>query len=312
MVITLQYIIFFFIGIILTIVTLILDATNTPINFRKFFALLLVLDIIYLCFLNFPISLTLLVFGTGIIALIDLIFFYRRRNRANKKPGIIVENARSFFPVLLLVWVIRSFIIQPYHVPSGSLEPTIMVDDFIAVNQFSYGLRFPIGNFTIIKTGKPNIGDITLFYNPTNPAVVYIKRTIGTPGDHIVYKNKVLYVNGIEAKQQFLGYAQDWEPNQPPIFVERKLEDLNGIQHQIYVTPAGGETQDFDIVVPPDMYFMMGDNRDNSDDSRYGFGSGVLTYVPDQNLIGKAFGIWMSWDGNNNRMRWNRIWTGIH
>lgn len=262
--------------------------------------------IVYLCYQNFPVSLTLLTLGTGVIFLIDQLWLKKRRQAAGAPAGVLTHNAREFFPILLIVWVIRSFIIQPYQVPTGSLEPTIMPGDFIAVKQFSYGVRFPIGNFKLWSTGEPKIGDIVLFYFPPDPTKVYIKRTIGTPGDHIVYKNKVLYVNGQEATQEYLGMDQDVEPGQPPISVKKIRENLNGVQHEIFVQPFGGETEDFDIVVPPGQYFMMGDNRDDSADSR------VWGFVPEQNIIGKAFGIWMHWDPENHRIGFDRIGKGIH
>ena len=277
---------------------------------RNAFIWLLVFAIIYLCYQNFPVTLTLIVLITGFIFLIDLLFFARKRKANNKKPGTLVKNAREFFPILALVWGIRSFVIQPYHVPSGSLEPTIMTGDFIAVKQYAYGFRFPIGNFTLIKTGKPKTGDIALFYNPTDLSKVFIKRVIGVPGDRIQYKNKVLYVNGIEAKQQLVTVTQDNEPGfNEPITVEKFSEDLSGIKHDIYVWPVGGETQDFDIVVPAGNYFMMGDNRDDSDDSRTGLGSGSgqITYVPEENFIGRGFVVWMNWDPITHSIHWNRI-----
>jgi signal peptidase I len=278
---------------------------------RNALIIFIVAAIIYLCFLNFPVSLTLIVFVTGIIVALDYLFFAKKRAAAQHKPGTLVKNSREFFLILLIVWVIRSFIIQPYHVPSGSLQPTITPGDFIVAKQYSYGLRFPIGNFVMIPIGKPKTGDIVLFYNPTNPTEVFIKRLIGTPGDLIEYKNKVLFINGVEAKQQFLGMAQDEEPNREPVPVEVFRENLNGRQHNIFVHAVGGEDQDFKFVVPPGAYFMMGDNRDDSDDSRTGFGSGELTFVPERNLIGKGLLIWMSWDPNRHRIVWNRIGKSI-
>lgn len=311
MIITFGYKLVFLLSIVLILALAVLDSARfskkypakTLHAWRNILSLLLLVAIVYLCFENFPVSLTLLVIGTGIIALIDLFLSKKRKG----ERGVLTKNAREFFPVLLLVWVIRSFIIQPYHVPSGSLEPTITPGDFIVVKQYPYGLRFPIGNFTMIPTGKPKIGDIALFYNPTDPTKVFVKRVIGTPGDRIAYKNKVLFINGKEAKQQFISADQDVEPGMQTIMVNRMSEDLNGVKHEIFVQPVGGETADFDIIVPENSYFMMGDNRDNSDDSRTAFGSGELTFVPDQNLIGQAKLIWMSWDGNNRRIDWGRI-----
>lgn len=314
MIITATYFTVLVIALILTAIATVLDSDSLAKKYNKSVLnlarnvaiILLVIAIIYLCILNFPTSLTFLVFFTGIIALIDQLFFWKKRHSQQQQPSVIVENSRSFFPVLLVVWIIRSFIIQPYHVPTGSLEPTIKAGDFIVVDQYSYGIHFPIMNKKLVNIGEPKEGDIALFYYPRDTSIVYIKRIIGVPGDHIVYKNKVLYLNGVEATQKMLGTAYDTEPGREPVPVNVMEEDLNGIQHKIYLQPFGGETQDFDLIVPQGMYFAMGDNRDDSGDSReWGF-------VPEQNFIGKAFGIWMSWDANNHRINWRRIGKGIH
>ncbi len=320
MVITIQYLYLLLITLILTGITVGVESNAFKTKFsekgshfiRNLLLTIIVLGIVYLCYLNFPVSLTLLVIVTGIIALIDLLFFSRRRKAKAEKPNSIVENARGFFPVLLIVWVIRSFIVQPYHVPSGSLQPTIVPGDLIIVKQYPYGLRFPIFNLKMVNMGEPKEGDIVLFYNPIDPQIVFIKRLIGLPGDHVVYRNKVLYINGVEAKQKLIGLDQDVEPDQEPIVVNRIQENLNGVVHDIFVrADGGGEIQDYDFIVPPNMYFMMGDNRDNSDDSRTGFGSGILTFVPEQNLIGQGFFEVFSWDANDHRLRWDRMFQRI-
>ncbi len=255
---------------------------------------------------NFAFYLTIAVVITGVITLIDRLFFYKKRRAVGKKKApTVVEYARAFFPVLLIVWILRSFLIQPYRVPTGSLEPTIMPGDFIAVQQFAYGLRLPILNKKIVSIGEPQRGQIVLFHWPKDPKIVFVKRVIGLPGDHVVYKNKVLYINGKKMNQTFLHDADDLGSYGFRRLVEVKQEDLDGVKHKIYVQPIGGETQDYNITVPPGHYFMMGDNRDNSDDSRqWGF-------VPEKDLIGKAFGIWMSWDPLENDIRWNRIGKGL-
>ncbi len=303
MIITQQYIIILVISLILTVITLAIDKHKA---LRNTAALILVILIIWLCVINFAATLTLLVLFTGIISLIDLLFFHRRRLLRGKPQPLIVEYARSFFFVLLLVWVIRSFIVQPYRVPSGSLQPTIKPGDFLAVNQFAYGVRFPVLNSKFINTGEPKRGDIVLFYSPPNPSIIFIKRLIGLPGDVVAYKNKVLYINGKEMKQTALGSTIDDEPALGPIPEEHipvllKTEDLDGVKHEIYVMPSGGMDRDFEMTIPSGTYFMMGDNRDNSDDSR------VWGVVPEENLIGKPFGIWFSWDSLNHRVRWDRI-----
>ncbi len=186
-----------------------------------------------------------------------------------------------------------------------------MPGDFIAVNQFAYGLKFPIGNFKLIPVGEPKRGDIVLFHYPPNPKVIYVKRLIGEPGDHIVYKNKVLYINGKKQPQKLLGHDFDYGngPGQTaPVDVYE--EKLDGKWHKIFRRPDSTDGNfpmqsdalgDFSYTVPKGEYFMMGDNRDNSADSRY-FGA-----VPEKNIIGKAFGVWMSWDPVHHRIRWDRI-----
>ncbi|NNM58807.1 MAG: signal peptidase I [Legionellales bacterium] len=252
---------------------------------------------------NFTLILTMLVIITGTVCLIDMLFFAQSRTIKNTpKASMLVRSARDFFPVLLLVLVIRSFIIQPFHVPSGSLEPTILPNEFLLVNQFAYGLRLPVLNTKIIANSEPKTGDIVVFRNPEEPSINLIKRVIGLPGDHVIYQNKVLYINGKKADQTLLSSSMDIEPGQN-ISVNQYQENLNGVKHDIFINPNGGETNNYDIIVPKNAYFMMGDNRDNSADSReWGF-------APEANIIGKAFIIWMSWDAVNHTIRWNRIGT---
>lgn len=251
---------------------------------------------------DFAFYLTIAVIVTGVITFIDRIFFYKAlKVTGKKKSPLVFEYARAFFPILLIVWVLRSFIVQPYRVPTGSLEPTIMPGDFIAAQQFTYGLRLPIFNNKFLSIGEPKRGQIVLFRWPKDLKIVFVKRAIGLPGDHIVYKNKVLYINGKKMSQKFLHNTNDLNSYGYRRLVEVKQENLDGVKHQIYIQPVGGETQDYNIVVPPGEYFMMGDNRDNSDDSRqWGF-------VPEKDLVGRAFVIWMSWDPLKHDVRWNRI-----
>lgn len=273
--------------------------------------ILVIAIILLMYFVGFAFGLTIAVAVTGLISLVDMIFMRRARKAKQQSDPTLIEYCRSFFPVLLIVWVIRSFLIQPYKVPTGSLEPTVMPGDFIAVNQFAYGLKFPIGNYKMISTGEPQRGDIVLFHYPPNPKVIYVKRLIGLPGDHIVYKNKILYINGKKQPQKLLGHDFDYG-NTPgemaPVDVYE--ENLGGVWHKIFRRPGQDDgtfplqtdsVGDFSYTVPKGKYFMMGDNRDNSADSRY-FGA-----VPERNIIGKAFGVWMSWDPVHHRVRWDRI-----
>jgi signal peptidase I len=254
---------------------------------------------------NFPLILVIATFLTGLIYLIDVLLLAKRRKKSNKKMPWWVDYARSFFPVLLIVLVIRSFIVQPFRVPTGSLEPTVLPNDFVAVNQFAYGLRLPVLNTKILSIGEPKRGDIVVFRYPIDPKVDYVKRMIGVPGDHVVYKNKILTINGKEMSQRFLHKGMDFEPPDVYIPVDVKEEDLSGIKHEILVRREGGNWGRVDLVVPEGQYFVMGDNRDNSADSRY------WGFVPEENLIGKAFLIWLSWDSTRHWVRWSRIGTKL-
>lgn len=257
-------------------------------------------------YFDFPFFLTATVLITGIIILIDKLFFAAKRKASNKTNPWYVEYSISFFPVLLIVLIIRSFIVQPYRVPTGSLEPTILPGDFIIVNQFAYGLRLPVINKKIWSVGEPKLGDIALFRWPNDPSILFIKRVIGTPGDHISYHNKILSINGKKIRQEDHGLALD-EEGFFPTLVYRKTEYLTPkLQHEIFLRKDINNNESFDIVVPPNQYFMMGDNRDASDDSRdWGF-------VPEENLVGKAFGTWMSWDTKKYKVKWERIGKAIH
>lgn len=253
--------------------------------------------------IDFPFILTMLVLVTGLIALADIMFFEKKR-AIDATPPFVIETSRSIFPVLLLVLIIRSFIIQPYRVPTGSLEPTVLPGDFIAVQQFAYGLRLPVLNHKIAKVGEPKRGDIALFHWPVNTKFLFVKRVIGLPGDHIVYRNKILTINGKEMTQENVGKAKDIE-EEGLVDVDQRIENLDGVKHNIFVKADRMDPVDIDVTVPEGHYFMMGDNRDNSDDSRY------WGFVPESFLIGKAFGIWLSWDSIDHRIRWNRIGKAV-
>lgn len=260
---------------------------------------------------NFPLILLILTIVSGLIWLIDSLFWIKHRKTASGKikHPLIVDYARYFFPILLLVLIIRSFIVQPFRVPTGSLEPTVLPGDFILVSQFAYGLHFPVFNWEILPLSKPKRGDIAVFHWPVNSHKDFVKRVIGLPGDNISYVNKVLYINGKKIPQKFIGYTVDSNsPTGPSWTVKVMQENLLGIKHDIYICASNSShcpiatAQNFhDVTVPAGEYFMLGDNRDNSDDSRY------WGFVPEKDLVGKAFLIWMSWDNNKHRIRWHRI-----
>ncbi|MBU0743749.1 MAG: signal peptidase I [Gammaproteobacteria bacterium] len=252
-----------------------------------------------------PSILTALVLISGSIALLDIWVFSKKRPKDKKMP-IWAEYARSFFPIFLLVLCIRSFLIQNYQVPTGSLAPTILPGDFIVVKEYSYGLRLPVLNTKIFKIGEPQRGDIALFRHPNNLKMLLVKRVIGLPGDHIVYRNKVLKINNDIIEQMPFGMALDIEGNGFAEPVQVKIEHLDQVVHKIFVRQGYKGWENTDVVVPPGSYFMMGDNRDNSGDSReWGF-------VPEANLVGKAFRITFSWDPERKSIRFDRVWEKIN
>lgn len=238
---------------------------------------------------------------TGAIWLLDIVFFKSRRLKEGEgKESKIVEYARSFFPILLMVFLIRSFVVEPFRIPTGSMRPTLLEGDFILVNKYTYGLRLPLVGKKIFAMNEPKQGDILVFRFPIDTKVDFIKRVVGLPGDKISYKDKVIYVNGKPLSQKFLGIVQDKEPSGLSYPVSHYLESIDKSQHSIYIHPTYGENLE-EITVPPGNYFVMGDNRDNSDDSR------VWGFVPEELILGKAFFIWMSWDNHLKDMRWTRI-----
>jgi signal peptidase I len=218
------------------------------------------------------------------------------------KEPVLVEYARSFFPVVLIVLLLRSFLFEPFRIPSGSMMPTLLIGDFILVNKFSYGVRLPVLNTKIIETSEPKRGDVVVFRYPKQPTVDYIKRVIGLPGDRIAYFDKKLYVNGQAAKQISLGGYQGVGQGANMSGSELLVEDLIGVEHSILIHQGASTVEDV-FVVPQGQYFVMGDNRDNSNDSRY-WGT-----VPEGNLVGRAFFIWMNWDLENGGVAFNRLGT---
>lgn len=258
---------------------------------------------------NFELILFYATIITGLISLFDIIFLAPKRKRARKdadKLPLIIDYARSFFPVLLIVFLLRSFLFEPFRIPSGSLEPTLLMGDFIIVNKYDYGIRLPVAHTKIIENNIPKRGDIIVFRWPPNPSVDFIKRVIGLPGDHISYVNKELTINGQKIPQTFLKTSMAQDENGGEWQAQEKEEDLMGVKHKIFVD-ANKTTRDYkDIVVPKNTYFVMGDNRDYSADSRY------WGFVPDKNIVGKAVLIWMSWDSPNTNVRWKRLGSLIH
>ena len=221
------------------------------------------------------------------------------------REPLLVEYARSFFPVVLIVLLLRSFLAEPFRIPSGSMMPTLLIGDFILVNKFAYGVRLPVLNSKIIEVSAPKRGDIVVFRYPKQPTVDYIKRVIGLPGDRIGYFDKKIYVNGQLAAQTPLNVYQGVGQGSNMTGAVLLQEDLQSVKHDILIMRGAPTVEDV-FVVPEGQYFVMGDNRDNSNDSRY------WGFVPEANLVGKAFLIWMNWDLDNNGIAFSRIGTVLN
>ena len=249
-----------------------------------------------------------LVTATAVSGLIWLAYILLVKDRANKLEPVIVEYARSFFPVLLVVLLLRSFIAEPFRIPSGSMLPTLEIGDFILVNKFAYGLRLPVLHNKIVPVGEPQRGDVVVFRFPENPKVDYIKRLIGVPGDVIEWDNKTLVVNGVELTRQLVGEDGNYDALDQNNLVrptKRLTEDLLGVKHDILIVPNTAGRQG-SVVVPEGSYFVMGDNRDMSNDSRY------WGLVPEANLVGKATYVWMHINIGGDGVKLSRVGTAIH
>ncbi len=264
--------------------------------------------------INLPLILTLAVLITGLVWLFDALVLSRPRKQkvaavekqfggmvleseqqktayeeakavAAKEP-MLVEYSKSFFPVLFIVFFLRSFLVEPFQIPSGSMIPTLEVGDFILVNKFAYGVRAPVLNKEIIPIGKPQRGDVMVFFPPHAPETYYIKRVIGIPGDHITYNNHQLTINGTVVEEKLIAQL----PAGAPVLrmTSEKIDDKTFTTHK-YLRPSRLSVQG-SWVVPAGHYFMMGDNRDNSLDSR------EWGMVSEDAIVGKAFAVWMHWD----------------
>jgi len=265
-------------------------------------------------FTDFAAVLLLSAVITGLLWLWD-VMWARPRRTADVPEPIVVDMARAFFPVIVVVFLIRSFWVEPFKIPSGSMKPTLLVGDFILVNKYIYGIRLPVINKKVIDIDPVRRGDVVVFRYPADPSVDYIKRVIGIPGDRVEYRGKRLTINGQAIAVQSSGFYTDAEVNylRLPTFMER----LDGKSHQMMIVPAqppvnlaevrqfahrdNCEYNDdgFSCTVPAGHYFMMGDNRDQSSDSRY------WGFVPDDHVKGRAFLVWMNFGD------FRRIGSGI-
>lgn len=252
--------------------------------------------------MNFALFMLAALLLTGLIWLADALWLRKRRiARARTAAGAaqfdesavaeptVIEYAKSFFPVILVVFLIRSFLVEPFKIPSGSMMPTLLIGDFILVNKYTYGLRVPIINNVFYGVGHPQRGEVMVFRYPKDPSLDYIKRVVGLPGDKIEYRNKQLYVNGQPVTQQEIGTYEYVGPGLNQIKARHLKEQLGEHQHDILIDSAS-PIMDGETTVPEGHYFVMGDNRDNSNDSRF------WGFVPENNVVGRAFYIWMSFD----------------
>ena len=274
--------------------------------------------------MNFALILFLLTVATGAVWALDRFVLAKARGADTPAPAWI-EYPVSFFPVLLAVFLLRSFVAEPFKIPSSSMRPTLEVGDFILVNKFAYGLRLPIVERKIVPIGDPKRGDVVVFRYPVNPSQDFIKRVVGLPGDTVAYKDKVLSVNGKALPRRADG-TYSWLEGLRFETAERYVEqaDAGGEPHD-YTIAASAQApavypqnvrtfpgrdrcdynpEGFTCRVPDGHYFVMGDNRDFSDDSRY------WGFVPDDHVRGRAFFIWFNWDDISG-LAFKRVGSGI-
>jgi len=256
---------------------------------------------------DFSFALVIATLVTGLVWAVDAWYFKPRRlarAAAGTLPAepVLVEYSRSFFPIILVVLLIRSFLFEPFRIPSDSMMPTLLDGDFIFVNKFTYGLRLPVLNTEVVDIGEPQRGDVVVFRLPSDPATNYIKRLVGLPGDHVVVRDKRVWINdklqAVELDGVYEGFGHTG--------AQIATEQLGAVPHRVLYIPSR-PSYDFDDVVPEGHFFFMGDNRDNSRDSRFP----EVGYVAEDLVVGKAVVIWLNWNLPHAPI-WSRIGTSIH
>jgi signal peptidase I len=256
---------------------------------------------------DFSFVLVLATLVTGLVWAADA-WLFRPRRMARAAPGtlpaepVLVEYSRSFFPIILIVLLIRSFLFEPFRIPSDSMMPTLLDGDFIFVNKYTYGLRLPVLNTEVVDLGQPERGDVVVFRLPSEPSTNYIKRLVGLPGDHVVVRDKRVWINGEPQPVELDGVFEGFGHTGAQIATER----LGAVPHRVLFIPER-PSYDFDEVVPAGHYFFMGDNRDNSRDSRFP----EVGFVGQDLVVGKAVLIWLNWNLPNAPI-WSRTGTRIH
>ncbi len=263
--------------------------------------------------MDFALILLICVAVTGAVWFLDTLWRLITRkivvSNSNKpaRGRWIVEYARAFFPILLIVFVLRSFVVEPFRIPSGSMLPTLQNGDFILVNKYRYGIRVPLTNDKILEIENPDRGDVMVFKYPHDASVNFIKRVVGLPGDKIIYDKKKLYINGEEIEQEFIEETVVRPSANRAITVSVLSESLGENMHRVQIDEVKRKRTDYemDFTVPENHYFVLGDNRDYSNDSRF------WGFVPDENVIGKAFLIWFSWNSAEKDVNWSRIAEAI-
>ncbi len=259
--------------------------------------------------MDLPAIFVLLLLVAGFIWLVDAALLKPRRARLARSQGeeaddpLVVQYARSFFPVILVVVLFRSFVIEPFRIPSASMMPGLIDGDFIFVSKFSYGLRLPVINTKILNTGRPQRGDVIVFRLPADPSVNFIKRLIGLPGDPVVVRNNQIFINGELVPQTPDGHYLGGDEFAGS---DLALESFGKKAH-VVMFARDRPSKDFEAVVPEGEYFFMGDNRNDSEDGRFS----AVGFVPDENLVGHAVRIALSWPLPGWPI-WNRFGSKIN
>ena len=243
--------------------------------------------------MDFELALFLAMLLAGLIMYWDRVIGRPRRMRQSEsgvtlRMPLVVEYSRAFFPVILAVFLLRAFIVEPFRIPSGSMLPSLFIGDFILVSKSSYGIKLPILKTQIVPLGNPERGDVMVFRFPRDPKTNFIKRVIGTPGDVVSYHNKRLSINGEPLPLESVELL-DWPTEDQDGRVKTFLEQVDTSAHTILIDTLRSSSS-MRVKVPQGHYFVMGDNRDHSNDSRY------WGFVPKEFVVGKAFFIWFSWD----------------